>query len=561
MKKVILLSAIFLVLAMVMQAQVALDPNQYVNIQIGADTLSDGTHDPAKTVYTAASGQIYAFDGTLYIDFDLTIIGSDDTWIYDQTTPPIFLQRPATELRMMFNLRDGGSITISNVLMGALLGDDTNIYTFIENAAGYKVVVDNCVFTDHDSHAIKITGAADEVSVTNCIFINGVRRRWNAFGGMPIRIDGAVDQILLENNTVVNSARLLGNGGNFFKSNLIELHNTYVNQQINAHELYWYTALQANNIFYNWSWRGRKPSTNAYETYFTTAETFANVESKTDSIALYHGRNLLYLDPSFLSLYENDLAADTIMQCLLWNVEVDSTVEADENFTIGKNYWQIDPGFTTVPDNIDSMMSWVEGFWSDPQPTDAPDWRITPPVTYDGDGNVVFSWPPAFDLSYSNTDMQASGTDGLPLGDLNWFPDKKTVYEANRDTYIAALQDSMVNATSVYIPGDSASAVLDVLVGVKPIDSGIPNSYSLSSNYPNPFNPTTVINFSIPQSGLVTLKVYNILGQEVRTIVNKEMSAGTYKVDFNASDLSSGVYIYTIKSGSFTASKKMMLLK
>ena len=89
----------------------------------------------------------------------------------------------------------------------------------------------------------------------------------------------------------------------------------------------------------------------------------------------------------------------------------------------------------------------------------------------------------------------------------------------------------------------------------------IAKSYSLSQNFPNPFNPTTSINFSIPKNGLVKLVVYDVLGKEVATLVNDEQTAGTYKVTFNASKLTSGVYFYKISSGDFSDVKKMMLLK
>jgi len=74
----------------VVMAQTALDPNKYVNIQIAGDTLANGTHDPAKTVYTAQAGQTYAFDGTLFVNFPLVILGSDNTWTYKQAKPPVF---------------------------------------------------------------------------------------------------------------------------------------------------------------------------------------------------------------------------------------------------------------------------------------------------------------------------------------------------------------------------------------------------------------------------------------------------------------------------------------
>lgn len=88
-----------------------------------------------------------------------------------------------------------------------------------------------------------------------------------------------------------------------------------------------------------------------------------------------------------------------------------------------------------------------------------------------------------------------------------------------------------------------------------------PTNFNLEQNYPNPFNPTTNIQFSIPKQNFVTLKVYDVLGREVATLVNEEKSTGFYNVSFDASSLSSGVYIYKIQAGNFINSKKMVLLK
>ena len=91
--------------------------------------------------------------------------------------------------------------------------------------------------------------------------------------------------------------------------------------------------------------------------------------------------------------------------------------------------------------------------------------------------------------------------------------------------------------------------------------SEIPQVYSLGQNYPNPFNPTTKIDFSIPKNGSVTLKIFDMVGKEIETIIDKEMNAGNYTVDFNAARLSSGTYFYKLTSGSFTETKKMILVK
>ncbi len=97
--------------------------------------------------------------------------------------------------------------------------------------------------------------------------------------------------------------------------------------------------------------------------------------------------------------------------------------------------------------------------------------------------------------------------------------------------------------------------------GVKPTDSRVPSKYELAQNYPNPFNPSTVIEFSLPTAGMTTLKVYNMLGQEVATLINEELVAGSYSARFDATHLSSGTYIYTLVSGNQVISKKMLLVK
>lgn len=98
------------------------------------------------------------------------------------------------------------------------------------------------------------------------------------------------------------------------------------------------------------------------------------------------------------------------------------------------------------------------------------------------------------------------------------------------------------------------------LTGVK-AENFNPVTYSLSQNYPNPFNPSTIIKFTIQNPGLVTLRIYNILGQQVATLVNEQMKTGSYSYTFDGSRLSSGVYFYNINAGSFISTKKMLLLK
>jgi len=109
------------------------------------------------------------------------------------------------------------------------------------------------------------------------------------------------------------------------------------------------------------------------------------------------------------------------------------------------------------------------------------------------------------------------------------------------------------------------------VLGTERIDNEIISDFSLSQNYPNPFNPSTKIKFVIPSAnsplpggargGFVTLKVYSILGREIATLVNEEKPEGEYEVEFNGSNLPSGIYFYQLKAGGFVQTKKMILLK
>lgn len=101
----------------------------------------------------------------------------------------------------------------------------------------------------------------------------------------------------------------------------------------------------------------------------------------------------------------------------------------------------------------------------------------------------------------------------------------------------------------------------NIPTGIQNIGNEIPESYSLSQNYPNPFNPSTNIKFSIPTAGNVSVKVYDIMGREVAGLVDQYLTPGIYNIDFNASSLPSGTYFYRLNAGSFTDTKKLVLIK
>ncbi|MCJ7554475.1 MAG: T9SS type A sorting domain-containing protein [Ignavibacteriaceae bacterium] len=107
----------------------------------------------------------------------------------------------------------------------------------------------------------------------------------------------------------------------------------------------------------------------------------------------------------------------------------------------------------------------------------------------------------------------------------------------------------------------TTSAIINVSGIDEELIGSNPNTFELYSNYPNPFNPSTKIRYAIPQTSFTVLKVYDITGTEVMTLVNEERPAGIYEVNFDAVDLASGTYIYQLQAGNYSEAKKMILLR
>ena len=96
---------------------------------------------------------------------------------------------------------------------------------------------------------------------------------------------------------------------------------------------------------------------------------------------------------------------------------------------------------------------------------------------------------------------------------------------------------------------------------MKRLDDIIPSTYRLQQNYPNPFNPTTTIQYDLPEASNVVLKIYNLQGKEISTLVSDRFSAGKYKIQWDASGLTSGIYYYQLQANKFVETKTLILLK
>ncbi len=151
-----------------------------------------------------------------------------------------------------------------------------------------------------------------------------------------------------------------------------------------------------------------------------------------------------------------------------------------------------------------------------------------------------------------------------PTGEkINWvFRTPASAAERPRGIAFSSTGDTaFVGIFGTNLPTPGLRAYKRVVTSVQPIEDGIPSGFSLSQNYPNPFNPTTEIQFALAKSGMTTLKVYDMLGKEIMTLVNQDLNAGSYRAKFDASHLSSGTYIYVLTSNGVRLTNKMMLMK
>jgi len=142
-------------------------------------------------------------------------------------------------------------------------------------------------------------------------------------------------------------------------------------------------------------------------------------------------------------------------------------------------------------------------------------------------------WPLPEDLTYSNANLMTAASDGFPLGDLNWYPEKKK-------EWLTEVKQANVEK--------------------------VPWDFALKQNYPNPFNPSTTIEFSLKKGAHISLTVYNMLGQKVSTLLDKKMIAGSHRASWDGTDesgtqMASGIYYYRLETESQKATKKMLLMK
>lgn len=725
----------------------------YLDVPGGYGTLNDSIAvHKGSVIYRLQAGQWYGLNGIIENNgFPLTIVG----------TTPLPGQMPAeiqtgtnpdgTVLTEMFNMV--GDLTLKNLfIVNANSYDAFGQYVFWGSSpTSIRLVIDSCVFDPAGHEVVDWTLVPrPRLFMTNSQVINlgDLNSEWTGnfieTNNLP---HNGLDTLYLENNTFLSTGMLLlfngsfmADSGGFYWVN----HNSFI---FHKFQFIWQWHINdyfvTNNMFFDFD---TSPTTFASNVNFpdgTPTSRFALVNDDTVSSDSSSGRllssrklfvqyNSDYTDPRFEAYATTWPATHTVnndgktpipasyLVHLMYpsdsgGVNREAHMCGSPEFPYFKegNYWDnlmgakpnTDPGFTDPRFYAvqDSLVKWtlptIElAQWGfdptlvKPQPSQAGDWFWHADTSF---GNPT-TWP-RVNATYTNPMLLTASIEGLPLGDLNWFPSQKKIWEANKSVVMQHILDEntsrlylvpsqptgiewnfangldgwggingmiyshstvdsaavftitgqypfflspdhlninassfasitfviknntndttadfywITDADSIYSEGQTTSSIpittgdtafkeytvplshapgwggtirqirfdpsnhatsgtVEVrLIRLNPVGTvidqespDIPKEFSLSQNYPNPFNPTTQIDYSIPKKGYVSLKVYNVLGQEVATLFSGVVNPGNYNVTFDATHLSSGVYFYRLQAGDVSITKKLVLLK
>jgi hypothetical protein len=415
------------------------------------------------------------------------------------------------------------------------LSTGTHIYIPMSSYADQE----NFVWINHNTFAFHKSGLIEgtymnSYFLTNNLFFDFNTQPFN-FSWLAYSVDGnaAGYTELIEQDTVPSGwTRILADT---------------VNGQLNS----------PRKLFAEYNSEYLSPKIQAYLTNWAPAHT-QNNDGVTPLERAYFRVLGLPLPDSAKAWREGNMLNNSHFPLMKFGNYINNMLESNTGTSAGDPEWT-DQRFYTIEDSLVNwtlpaieLSNWGFAATNVPvQPKQAGNWYWCADTVYNWGNPVV--WP-RVDASYKSQVLSTASIEGLPLGDLNWFPAQKAIWLKNQaavQAHILSENTSVINITSV-----------------KRNNNQVPAKFALSQNYPNPFNPTTQISYSIPQNSIVTVKVFNLLGQEVATLVNQQQKSGNYTINFDASNLpagrqglASGVYMYRIQAGDFTLTKKMTLLK
>jgi hypothetical protein len=530
---------------------------------------------PATRVYELQNGGIYSLvnNPVTSSEYRTVIMGQSGESVKTRqgAAPPIICGAIETGVAVFGGMIVNKDLLIKNINLeiGNRSGNSGGWAFFSFTGPGQRLQVDNCIMEHTWWVWVGGPPADTRIFFTNDYFIN--------LNGFYCRRNGGVtdfnaigvtrqDTLMVENCTHVNTQGSLYR----FRSGVAVIkvifnHNDFIDcagyvMMNNGDQT---NMSVTNNIFVNCQLQ-------AYSSVLFTADAgevdpdglpMGLINLRVDSTFranganFYADKNLAYWDPSLSdivsTLNSNSINGSTewVSQMILMNARSENLFSDNAKYPLLTNgAWITDklPAFVNTDVLFTTQLAALKAYALAAVDTG----YETPMSSWRQPGNeeavhfIFADWPIPIDLSYTDSELLTAGLGGFPLGDLNWFPTEYAQWKAQASAEYAAIQCGLSSC-----------------LGAVETATNLPQKFQLQQNYPNPFNPTTVINFTIPKAGYVSLKVYNMLGQEVATLVDGYKAAQTYNINFDASNLSSGVYLYSVKFNNQVLSKKMILMK
>lgn len=493
------------------------------------------------------------------------IVGEISTPIYQNTDPNNAFPVICGSGGNSGGINYGGDMTVKNVCVVPASASGTLGWVFFWGAApNSRVTLENSIF-ERTRWVVVAANAIEglRLYIKDCYFVNLNGQACRRNGGVYDNVNYNTDTIWVENSTHVMAQGMMYKFRNYPIKKLMFNHNTFINCagllfETNGYQSNWAVT---NNIFVN----------SNVQPFCFIAEDYPEVDVDTLPHGIINVRdlpqsyeqvprkvlvdnNLVYWDSRLTNLAAEMIAANVnntdkwYNQTIKMNSRTKAMFDNDAQYPYlveGKWIEKV-PTFTKpldlLTDQVDILKEFAMNTMDTTKAALLPDWRK---VLVGSEYYVYPDWPVPVDLSYSDADLQTAAFGGFPLGDLNWFPQQKAQWLAQRDAEYAAIEAALNAGVPLAVEKEGLVAT----------------EFVVDQNYPNPFNPSTTIRFTMPAAGNVVVKVYNVLGQEVATVLNEYRNAGVQTIQFDAGNLPSGTYIYTVTTGNNTIAKKMMLLK
>jgi hypothetical protein len=498
--------------------------------------IQEDTDAPEGRVYKLQRGAKYIFNQTCEINRSLRITSDPGP---EDTPPAMIIASPDPEsgelVELWFYLTGNNiELDVSNVMFQGVAPTKEYIgaWLFTMDGDTLDISYDNVIFNGFGGGVSNVPGQKAEhvkIRVTNCIFRN-IQFQNHPFMGQSVMDDAKVSQLyVMKNNTFFNCNSYIIFARNPCDSMLIE-HNTFFGNSIQP--IWNFQAINAtirDNIFYAMFSLGVPKDaddggwfadTDPAIISLHTLDPGFGIDEKDRKVVI---TNNAYFMPTAIQEYLQkaiDEGADSIcVKMPLWiNDDTKAMFDDDSNYpnlVLENNFTDKDPGFregivdTIVEQRIDFDNKFSHYSWEMPAER---------PYHYAPNGDIFnVPWPLPEDLSYSNAELLTASSTGGPLGDPRWY-------------------------------GGST--------GVRSIKS---QRLDLMQNYPNPFGDYTDITFDVENTGRAVLAIYNLMGQHIKTLVDKEYTPGTYTVRFHANDLPDGIYFYKLRMNGKEGTRKMII--